>query len=207
MNYAYFTEGKRLRFYEETAMGATLLRVELPQGKNRERLIKKAAKFLRRAGVTDVLSETSHLESFGLRPVETGTLYRRYGAEVALAALMAHGLDASRSVVGIRGNRWTQEMSAACCCLAQRVRAISLALPGELWDAASWELQQRFGLSVLPGDGTVTLCFSPCEAREGRLLLDVPRPKVEGVRFGCAFPGLPADAEEGFAAVLFSMPY
>lgn len=195
--FAYFASGNRLRYFEEEAGGLSLLRVELPERREQKRLICRAGRFLRRAGICHLLNGADGVERYGLRVVETGSLYRANAAKVAIEVLKYRRMDPAHTVIGLRGNRWTREMSAACRELAPKTRSLSLALPEPALEEAAWELQQKFGLSVAYGDGDLTLCFHQCPAGKGRLLLGEERPKVERVQFGRNYPQLPADAAEG----------
>lgn len=198
----YLTTGKRLRFYEEELDGIALLRGELPQRGDPKKHLRKALSFFRRMGVTLLLNGPEDAERWGIPLVETGSLYRRHAAEAALMFMKRREIAPRQAVVGIRGSRWTREMDATCEQLAGQVRSLSLALPEWESEEASWVLQRRYGISVLNGDGDVTLCFTPCEAQAGRLLLGEKRPDIADVNFGRSFSHLPKDAAEGLAAVL-----
>lgn len=201
MAYGYFAEGKRLRYYEEERMGVSLLRAEIPNGKKHNVSIRKAVKFFRRAGVRQLLNGPDFLEREGLMMVETGPLYRERAAEIAFRVMEQRGLSAAGTVVGIRGNRWTREMEQACQQLAGRVRTLAVALPDGLQEEVVWTLQRQYGLSVLSGDGDLTLCFSPAESGPGRVLLGEKRPVVAGVSLCPSLEGLPEEAAEGLFAL------
>lgn len=201
MEYGYFASGKRLRYFEEERDGVLLLRAELPEKGKIQRYQRKALSFFRRAGIRLLLNGENWMERYGVSIVETGNLYRKKGAEIALMVMEQQGLSPLKTVVGLRGSRWTREMELTCDALAGRVYSIAIALPDGLQEDVVWSIQQKYGLSVPTGDGDITLCFSSAEEREGRILLGERRPMVEGIRFGEDYDGLPWDAAEGLAAV------
>lgn len=183
--YGYLTtSGFRLRFYSEEVLGLPLLRAQLPERERREKWERKALGFFRRAGVRTLLNGPENCAP--LRRTETGALYRHKAAELALLDLAQRGIPPREAVVGLRASRWTREMEMASRLLASQVRALALELPHR--EEVVWQLQQQYGIPVLQGDGDVTLCFTPAEAGDGRLLLGEPRPIVEGAVF--RLPGL-----------------
>lgn len=183
--YGYFTTaGFRLRFYSQEVLGLSLLRAQLPEWGSREKWERKALDFFCRAGVRWTLNGPERCAP--LRQRETGALYRHKAAELALLELEGREIPLREAVVGLRASRWTREMEEASCLLASQVRALALELPHR--EEVVWQLQQQYGIPVLQGDGDVTLCFTPAEAGDGRLLLGEPRPIVEGAVF--RLPGL-----------------
>jgi hypothetical protein len=189
--YAYFVPGKGLwpRLFEESLQALPLLRVELSRFRSvpSRRLIRR----LRRSGVKGFLNGPEWLSL-----VTTAPLYRRKAAQLALAVLEGRGLEPERAVVGLMGRRWSAEMERCAGELVQRVRCLALDLPRS--EGTEWELRRRWGVSAVEGEGDVTVCFSPAEPGENRLLLGEERPSVEGISWhwrGGALPeGAPVDA-------------
>lgn len=198
MRYAYFVPVRRLlpACYEEEVQGFSLLRVELPRRRGPQRRILRS---LGRWGVSQALNlpELPSYPENCPRLVETWELYRRRGGALALWALECRGLAAEESVVGFRARRWTSWLERVTGELAQRVRGLALCLEqGE--EEAARVLLERYGLPVFHGEGDVTLCYAPAQPDSCRLLLDGPRPKVDGLDWrwsGGGLPeGTPADA-------------
>ena len=200
MSYVYFVPSKRLfpACFREEFQGLELLRVELPRRRGAARRVLRR---LARAGLTRALNlpPLNRYPEPCPRAVETAELYHRKAAELALWALERRGLAPEQSVVGLRGRVWTAALSRCADTLAPRVKGLALHLERpEAERAAAAELLERWGVGVLHGEGAVTLCFTPAEPAEGRLLLGGDRPAVEGLVWrwlGSDLPpGAPADA-------------
>ncbi|MCD7928819.1 MAG: hypothetical protein LUF86_01500 [Clostridiales bacterium] len=187
----FVTQGNRPRFFREEVLGLPLLRGQLPRRGDPARWERKGLLFFQRAGVRCLLNGP---ESAALPLAETGSLYRRKAAEIALLELERRGVPPNEAVVGLWASRTSRELEAACRVLAGRVRALALELPER--ETLSWVLQQDYGIPVFRGEGTVTLCFTPAPpqggplarkcrltAGENRLLLGERRPNVPGVTF------------------------
>lgn len=183
--YGYLVvQGSRPRFFQEEVLGLPLLRGQLPERGKRQRWERRGLDFLRRAGVRTLLVGPESGHSFRL--VETGQLYRRKAAQLALLELERREIPFREAVVGLRANRYSRAMEEACRLLAGRVRALALELPQS--EDVVWQLQCEYGIPVFRGEGDVTLCFTPAEPGESRLLLGEERPEVEGISFTA--PGL-----------------
>ncbi|MCD8008797.1 MAG: hypothetical protein LUF68_07700 [Clostridiales bacterium] len=174
----FVTQGSRPRFFREEVLGLSLLRGQLPQRGNSARWERKGLRFFQRAGVRCLLNGP---ETAALPLTETGTLYRRKAAEIALLELERRGVPPGEAVVGLRASHTSRELEAACRALAGQVRALALELPER--ETLSWELQQDYGIPVFRGEGTITLCFTPAPVGVNRLLLGERRPQVEGITF------------------------
>lgn len=174
----FVTQGSRPRFFREEALGLPLLRGQLPRRGNPARWERKGLRFFRRAGVTRLLNGP---ENAVLPLTETGTLYRRKAADIALVELERRGIPPETAVVGLRASHASRELETACRALAGQVRALALELPER--ESLSWALQQDYGIPVFRGEGNVTLCFTPAPLGENRLLLGEARPCVPGVAF------------------------
>ncbi|MCD8146890.1 MAG: hypothetical protein LUD84_06395, partial [Clostridiales bacterium] len=177
-------------------LGLPLLRGQLPQRGDPARWERKGLRFFQRAGVRCLLNGP---ENAALPLAETGVLYRRKAADIALLELARRGVPPGEAVVGLWASRTSRELEAACRALAGRVRALALELPER--ENLSWELQQDYGIPVFRGEGAITLCFTPAPpqggpqarkcrsmAGENRLLLGVARPNVPGIAFSA--PGV-----------------
>ncbi len=200
--YGYLVYGcKRLRFFEEEVMGLTLLWAELPRRGRVEGWEERALDFFHRAGVRRLLNGGTGLEHFPL--VETGELWRERAAEAALVTLKQEKIPLKQAVVGLRSSRWTKEMERTCMELSPIIRALSLEIPNR--EEIVWDLQRFCGIPVLQGAGDVTLCFTPAEPGDGRILLGGERPAPEGLTLwaeveecpeGCPVPALAAALRE-----------
>ncbi|MCD8354461.1 MAG: hypothetical protein LUC47_09155 [Clostridiales bacterium] len=179
----FITQGSRPRFFREEVLGLPLLRGQLPQRSDPARWERKALRFFRRAGVHCLLNGP---ENAALPLTETGPLYRRKAADIALLALEQRGVPPETAVVGIWASHASRELESACRVLAGQVRALALELPER--ETLSWELQQDYGIPVFRGEGTVTLCFTPTPPQENRLLLGTARPNVPRIAFSA--PGV-----------------
>lgn len=196
MRCAYFVPARRLfpACYREEVSGVELIRVELPRRKGAAR---RMLRRLARSGVDRSLN----LPKLPVYPepcprlVETGTLYRRKAAGLALRALCRQGLTPEHSVVGLRGRCWTTDLARAAEELLPRVRSLALDLERpEEQRKGEQQLLERWGVSVLQGEGAVTVCFSPAQPGAGRLLLGGDRPEVEGLVWRWRGGTLPEDA-------------
>lgn len=186
--YGYLViQGGRLRFFQEEVLGLPLLRAQLPEWGSRKRWERRGLEFFRRAGVRALLAGPEHCAPFRL--TGTGELYRRKAAQLALLELERRRIPPREAVVGLRANRYSRAMEEACRVLAGQVRALALELPQR--EDVAWELQCQYGIPVFRGEGDVTLCFTPAEPGEGRLLLGAYRPEVEGVSFSAPRVTLP----------------
>ncbi len=179
----FVTGGSRPRFFREEVLGLPLLRGQLPRRGDPARWERKALRFFRRAGVHRLLNGS---ENAALPLTETGTLYRRKAADIALLELERRGVSPETAVVGLWASHASRELEAACRALAGQVRALALELPER--ETLSWELQQDYGIPVFRGEGAVTLCFTPAPPQENRLLLGEARPRVPGIAFSA--PGV-----------------
>lgn len=182
----FVTQGNCPRYFREEALGLPLLRGQLPQRGNSARWERKALRFFCRAGVHCLLNGP---ENAALPLTETGSLYRRKAAELALVELERRGVPRETAVVGLWASHASRELEAACRALAGQVRALALELPER--ETLSWELQQEYGIPVFRGEGTVTLCFTPAPPQENRLLLGEMRPNVPGIAFSAPGVELP----------------
>ncbi|MCD8335326.1 MAG: hypothetical protein LUC35_08340 [Clostridiales bacterium] len=171
------------RFFREEVLGLPLLRGQLPRRGDPARWERKGLRFFLRAGVHCLLNGP---ENAALPLTETGTLYRRKAADIALLELERRGVPPETAVVGLWASHASRELEAACRALAGQVRALALELPER--ETMSWELQQDCGIPVFRGEGVVTLCFTPAPPGEGRLLLGERRPQAPGVTFSA--PGV-----------------
>ncbi|MCD8050857.1 MAG: hypothetical protein LUE89_04165 [Clostridiales bacterium] len=182
----FVTQGSRPRYFREEVLGLPLLRGQLPRRGDPARWERKALRFFRRAGVHCLLNGT---ENAALPLTETGTLYRRKAADIALLELKRRGVPPNEAVVGLWASHASRELEAACRALAGQVQALALELPER--ETLSWELQQDYGIPVFRGEGTVTLCFTPAPPGEGCLLLGTARPNVPGIAFSAPGVELP----------------
>lgn len=179
----FVTGGSRPRFFREEVLGLPLLRGQLPRRGDPARWERKALRFFRRAGVHCLLNGP---ENAALPLTETGALYRRKAAEIALLELERRDVPPETAVVGLWASYASRELEAACRALAGQVRALALELPER--EPLSWALQQDYGIPVFRGEGAVTLCFTPVPPQENRLLLGAARPNVPGIAFSA--PGV-----------------
>ncbi|MCD7821460.1 MAG: hypothetical protein LUG64_04530 [Clostridiales bacterium] len=179
----FVTQGSRPRFFREEVLGLPLLRGQLPRRGDPARWERKGLRFFRRAGVHCLLNGP---ENAALPLTETGTLYRRKAADIALLELERRGVPPETAVVSLWASHASRELEAACRALAGQVRALALELPER--ETLSWELQQDCGIPVFRGEGVVTLCFTPAPPQENCLLLGERRPQVPGVTFSA--PGV-----------------
>lgn len=200
MRCVWFTRARRLfpACFRDEFVGVELLRLELPRRKGAAR---RTLRRLARAGVTCALNlpELDRYPQPCPRPVETGELYRRKAAALALWSLRQRGLDSARCVVGLRARSWNAALEHAAAELVPRVKGLALCLERpQAQQEAEERLFQRWGVPILHGEGDVTVCLSPAQPGEGRLLLGGDWPRVEGLvwrwRGGELPPGAPADA-------------
>ncbi len=187
----FVTQGSRPRYFREEVLGLPLLRGQLPQRGDPARWERKALRFFRRAGVHCLLNGP---ETAALPLTETGPLYCRKAADIALLELERRGLPPHEAVVGLWASHTSRELEAACHSLAERVRALALELPER--ENLSWELQQDYGIPVFRGEGDVALCFTPAQPQENRLLLGAARPNVPGIAFSAAGVEVPPGCPE-----------
>lgn len=173
----FVTQGSRPRFFREEVLGLPLLRGQLPRRGDPARWERKGLRFFLRAGVHCLLNGP---ENAALPLTETGTLYRRKAADIALLELERRGVPPETAVVGLWASHASRELEAACRALAGQVRALALELPER--ETLSWELQQDCGIPVFRGEG-------------GRDPLLHPRPAWGGppAAWGAAAPGAGRD--------------
>lgn len=208
MRCAYFVRGRRLfpACFREQVPGLELLRVELPRRKGAARRVLRR---LARSGVVRALNLPG-LDRYPVpcpRLVETGELYRRKAAELALWDLRRRGLDPAACVVGLQARHWSAALERTAAQLVPRVKGLALVLrQPEAQRLAAAELFRRWGVPVLQGAGDVTLCFAPEPPGPNRLLLGEERPRVEGLHWRCRGAELPREApEDALVCVLLEL--
>lgn len=189
---AYFfpSHRRRLAIWREEVLGMPLLRLELPE-RPTPRMCRKAALVCERCGVHQLLSAPEYWPGPDLPPLSsTRTLWIQKAPEAALFLLRRRGVAPERAKVEFCADRFTLQAQRAILDLLPRVRALSLSLPAP--EAFLWRLQRDYGVSPVPGEGDVALCYSPVP-RRWALPLWQQRPEIEGAGLCCAVP----DAPEG----------
>ena len=188
VGYIHFTGSRgRVRLLLHDVLGMTVCEARLPgspEGRFASRRTKKALDRLDRAGCRRLLAPCPVMPWYPV--VHTRSLWQAMAVPLTLTYLRFQGLEPSRSVVALRGDRMTRSLYKTCLALAGEVSALSLSVRQD--DGLVWRLQQELGLPLVDRAGDVTLAFAPATAGPGVLPLWAEDPEVAG--FHLALPGL-----------------
>lgn len=187
-------KGRRPVLTQERLLGLRCVRASVPiparlgEGRVRRR-VEKGARALELAGARRVLTGAGfpywpELRKNGLRPVEVEGFCQALAAPLALAALERMQTPLTRAAVTLSGPRVSRALLRAAELLCPKVRCLTVDVPGEGEQVASW-LWREYGAAVLSGgDGRrahVALCFGPGEAvGETSFFLYGPAPDLAG---------------------------
>lgn len=183
-------KGWRIRYFEETILGVSVWRAELPvteDPRRQQRLRMRATETLRRHGITRLF----HPESASLPTIATGPLWRALACPTALAALRQQHLPPAQAFVALRAKQPDRTVVACCAALAPVVRGLALEMPH--CEELTWQLQRRFGLPILAQGGDLTLNFA---AAAPGLDLHGDRPHPTGLTLTCPGLEMPSDCPQ-----------